>query len=66
MEEVIAVVENGQIKLPPGIQLPEGMKVRVAWDPEDAPIAAPYDRQALTEEDVRSDLTWATGRRFQP
>jgi regulator of sirC expression with transglutaminase-like and TPR domain len=58
------VVEDGQIKLPPGLQLPDGLKVRVSWDDEEV-TTAPYDREPLTQEDVQAELQWATGRRFR-
>jgi hypothetical protein len=64
MEEVIAVVEKGQIKLPSGIRLPDGLKVRVVWDAKDLPANGPYDREMLGEEDVKADIAWATGQRF--
>ncbi len=59
--ETTGVVEHGNVKLPPGVQLPEGTPVRVSWDDiGPAPDDRPYDRHALTEEDVRADLAWAT------
>lgn len=59
--ETTGVVEHGSVKLPPGVQLPEGTPVRVSWDAiGPAPDGGPYDRRALTEEDVRADLAWAT------
>ena len=65
MEEVIGMVKNGQIKLPPGVHLPDGLQVRVIWEEEDSHQASPYDRQMLTEEDVKAELRWATGQRFE-
>lgn len=53
--ETTGVVEGGSIRLPPDIQLPEGTTVRVSWND-----AGPYDRQPLTEGEVRADLAWAT------
>jgi hypothetical protein len=65
MEEIIAVVENGAIKLPPDVHLPDGLKVRVLWEaPERG--ASPYDREMLGDEDVEVEIQWATGKRFQP
>lgn len=65
MEEVTAVVADGQIKLPEGLKLPDGLIVRIVWDLDDLPPQQPYDREMLTEEDVRADLQWATGKRFR-
>jgi hypothetical protein len=63
-QEIVAIVEDGQIKLPPHVRLPDGVTVRVIWDEADQRGTAPYDREMLTEEDVKADLDWATGRRF--
>lgn len=65
MAEVTAIVENGQIRLPAGVQLPDGLQVRIVWD-DSMREQKPYERTPLTEEDVRADLVWATGKRFQP
>jgi hypothetical protein len=64
MEEIIAVVENGQIKLPPEVHLPDGLTVRVIWAKENASKSGPYDREPLTEEDIEADLRMATGKLF--
>jgi hypothetical protein len=64
MKEVIGVVENGQIVLPPVVHLPDGLKVRIIWDELNEPVPTPYDREALTEEDLATELQWATGTRF--
>jgi len=64
MKEVVGVVENGRIKLPPVVHLPDGLAVRVVWDEQDEPATKPYDREGLTEEDVNAELQWATGKRF--
>jgi predicted DNA-binding antitoxin AbrB/MazE fold protein len=66
MEEIVAVVENGYIKLPPDVHLPDGLKVRVIWEGIEAREVPPYDREMLTEEDVQAELRWATGERFRP
>jgi predicted DNA-binding antitoxin AbrB/MazE fold protein len=63
MQEIIGVVENGQIKLPRTLRLPDGSRVRVIVDDEE-PQQAAYDREALTEEDVVADLRWASGKRL--
>lgn len=65
MAQVIAVVEKGQIKLPPDVRLPDGLKVLVIWGEDDEHLAVPYDRKPLTEEDVSAELHWATGDHFR-
>ena len=35
MKEVIGIVENGRIVLPPVVQLPDGLKMRIIWDDPD-------------------------------
>jgi len=64
-EEITAVVENGTIKLPPDVHLPDGLKVRVLWEKPDGE-ATQYDREMLTDDDVQAEIQWATGRRFPP
>ena len=64
MKESIGVVENGQVKLPPAVHLPDGLAVRIVWDEQGESAAKPYDRKGLTEEDVNAELQWATGKRF--
>lgn len=64
MKEATAVVENGQIKLPPDLNLPDGLRVKILWDGDDVGVPPPYEREMLTEEDIRADLEWATGKRF--
>ncbi|MBI4553078.1 MAG: hypothetical protein HY710_12510 [Candidatus Latescibacteria bacterium] len=64
MKEVIGIVENGQIKLPPVVHLPDGLTVKVVWDEQDERTAKPYDRDSLTEEEIHAELQWATGKRF--
>jgi hypothetical protein len=61
MQEIVAVVENGQIRLPPGVHLPEGVTVRVILEDEESAVN-PYDRDELTEEHVRAELDWAMGK----
>jgi len=61
--EAIGIIEQGRVVLPPHVRLPEGREVRVLWEDSD-PLLLPYDREALTEEDVVHDLQWATGTRF--
>ena len=60
MRETTGIVENGTVKLPSSVQLPEGLAVKIVWD-EQSP---PYDRDELTEEDINKELQWATGQRF--
>ena len=64
MPEVVAVVEDGQIKLPPSIRLPDGFQVRVIWDETQDKRRAPFDQEMLTEAQVKADVDWATGARF--
>jgi hypothetical protein len=64
MKEVTGIVENGQVKLPPVVHLPDGLTVRVVWDEQDETSVKPYDRESLSEEDVNAELQWATGKRF--
>lgn len=64
MKEVTGIVENGQVKLPPVVHLPDGLAVRIVWDEQDEIKAKPYDREGLTKEDVNAELQWATGKRF--
>jgi len=62
-EEVVGVVENGRVTLPPGVRLPEGAEVRITWEESDHERPA-VERQPLTEDDVLADIEWATGKRF--
>jgi hypothetical protein len=64
VKEVIATVENGQVKLPPSVRLPEGIRVRVAWEEEEAAALPPLEDEPWTEEELKADLQWATGKRF--
>jgi hypothetical protein len=64
MEEIYAVVEDGQIKLPAGLRLPDGLRVKIVWDTTEA-VLAPYDREMLTEEDIQADLEWAKTNWFR-
>ncbi|MFT5089391.1 MAG: hypothetical protein ACI906_004774 [Candidatus Latescibacterota bacterium] len=51
MREITGIVENGTVKLPSSVQLPEGLAVKIVWDDE----SPPYDRE---------ELEWATGEWF--
>ena len=64
MKEIIGVVDNGQIILPPIMHLPDGLRVRVIWDDLNESASPLYDREKLTEEDLAAELQWATGTRF--
>lgn len=63
MKEATGVVEKGQVKLPPSVQIPEGATVRVLWDETDLPRSA-IEREPLSAEDVQAEIRWATGQRF--
>ncbi len=60
MREITGTIENGTVKLPSSVQLPEGLAVKIVWDDE----APPYDREELTGEDINKELEWVTGKRF--
>lgn len=61
--EVTGVVRDGRIELPRADRPPEGAAVRVLWD--DAALTdAPYEREALTDDDVQADIEWARKRPF--
>ena len=64
MKEIIGIVENGQIKLPSAVHLPDGLAVRVVWDDQNESETKPYDRESVTGEDIQTELQWATGKRF--
>jgi hypothetical protein len=66
MEEITAVVENGQIKLPPELHLPDGLTVRVIWEEGPDLRLPPLEREMLTEEDVMADIRWAMGEHPNP
>lgn len=58
------VVKDGKVVLPPSVKLPEGAVVRVMLDVAVDTGSAPFDREALTWEDVESDLLAAKRIRF--
>lgn len=68
MTEVIGVVEEGRIKLPESVRLPEGQSVRVlldgAWDP-DQPLP-PLEDEEWTEEEMRLEIEQALKQRARP
>lgn len=62
MKQVTAIVEKGQIKLPETVFLPEGSVVQIIWDEENT--SSPLESEPWTEEELKADLAWATGKRF--
>ncbi len=68
MVEVIGIVEQGQIKLPPTIHLPEGHSVRVLLDgPESAYSSLPpLEDEKWTEEEMRLEIEHALQQRGKP
>ena len=64
--EVIGVVKDGRVILPPTVHLPEGCQVRIILDEKKSGCVEPYEREALSEASVLADIEWATGSRFKP
>ena len=64
MKEIFGTVEKGGVKLPDSVSLPDGSRVRVLWD-EDPVESQPLERQALDEQEVKLEIEWATGKRFE-
>ena len=64
MKEIIGILENGQIKLPSALRLPDGLAVRVVWDEQNESETKLNDRESVTGEDIKTELQWATGKRF--
>ncbi len=62
MKELTAVVEHGQITLPPSVSWPDGSVVRIIWD-EQSP-SVPLEAEGWTADEVQADLRAATGRLF--
>ena len=62
--DIIGIVNNGQVILPDKLRLPNGTKVRIVQEESNDPEYQFYDRQELSEQDIKADLAWATGRRF--
>ena len=60
-KKVTAVVEDGHVRLPAGIGLPDGQLVQVTWQEGDIPSNA-YDRDPLQDSDVHKDFLWAMTR----
>ena len=66
MVEVIGIVEQGRIKLPPTVHLSEGQSVRVLLDALEsvAHRLPPLEEEEWTEEEIQHELDWATGTQF--
>lgn len=64
MRTAIGIVEEGRVRLPEGVLLPEGARVGVEWDEEGLERRPYLEREPLTEEDIRHDIEWATGKRW--
>jgi predicted DNA-binding antitoxin AbrB/MazE fold protein len=60
MREVTGIVENGRIKLPESVHLPDGARVRVILEEP----TAPFEKEPLDDAEVEADLAWADGKRF--
>ena len=65
MKEVLGTVEKGVVKLPDSVSLPDGSRVRVLWDEDSIESRQPLERQPLDEQEVKLEIEWATGRRFE-
>ena len=63
--EIRGIIEKGKVTFPEGLHLPDGTRVRVVIEETNCIEPQPYDRQELTEADIRRDVKWATGHRFQ-
>jgi hypothetical protein len=50
-------------EVPPSVRLPEGATVKILWEEDQAP--KPLEREPLTDEDVATDIRWATGKQFK-
>ncbi len=68
MVEVIGIVEQGQIKLPPTIHLPEGQSVRVLLDGPESTYSSlpPLEDEEWTEEEMRLEIEQALRQRGKP
>jgi hypothetical protein len=65
MKRTVGVVEEGRVTLPDDVRLPEGAQVIVEWDEAGLQQRPFLEGDPLTEEDVRHDINWATGDRWQ-
>ncbi len=62
------MVQNGGIRLPASVDVPDGTPVRALVD-DDALATrgqehAPIEPEPLNEVEVLADVRWATGQRF--
>ena len=64
MRTAIGVVEEGRVRLPEDMWLPEGQRVLVQWDEESTPRGPYLEREPLTLEEIGPDIEWASGARF--
>ena len=66
MVEVIGIVEQGQIKLPPTVHLSEGQSVRVLLDGlENAYPLPPLEDEEWTEEEMRVEVASAQSNGYE-
>lgn len=63
MNRVLAKVQGGQIVLPDGIELPDGLQVRVVWDEVEA-SSPPLERDPWTKEEVQHEIERAKGHQW--
>lgn len=62
MTQVTGVVEHGAIKVDQPVPLPDGTRVRLTVEKLEG--SGPLEREALSREDVETDVRWATGKQF--
>ncbi len=56
MNQVVARVENGVIRLPEDLRVPDGTEVQVIWDEEIPLLKPPLEDEPWTEEEMRREL----------
>ncbi|MBI4704813.1 MAG: hypothetical protein HY744_27230 [Deltaproteobacteria bacterium] len=61
--ELVGIVENGVIRLPAPVRLPEGVRVKVIVNGT-TEADRPLEPEPLDSVEVEADLSWADGRRF--
>lgn len=67
MVEVIGIVEQGQIKLPPSVHLSEGQSVRVLLDGLESSFSLPpLEDEEWTEEEMRLEIEQALRQQGKP
>ena len=64
MRTAIGIVEGGHVRLPAGVDLPEGQPVVLEWEEDWARWGPPLEREPLTLEDVQDEIKGATGTRL--